>query len=86
MTFYHIKVNCRGVCSVILQYNVTLPDDLLDEHCVHGLFIEDWVLSYHFLNTEKLRDLVSNACYYLLHYLQYRKRQIKKIKHIKSQP
>lgn len=53
-----------------------LPDDLLDEHRVHGLFIEDRVLFHHLLNTERLRNLFSHACHYLLHYLWYRRRHI----------
>ncbi len=71
---YHIRETCSVVCDVISQYSLMLPDDLLDEHCVHGLFIEDRVLFHHLLNSERLRNLFNDACHYFLHYLWCRKR------------
>jgi len=56
----------------------TIPDDLLDEHCVHGLFVEDRVLFHHLLNTEGPRDLFDDAGHDLLHSLRDGKRGIRK--------
>lgn len=46
-----------------------LPDDLLDEHSVHGLLVEHRVFFHHSFNIKRRRDLFNDACHYLLHYL-----------------
>lgn len=65
-----IKDTYSVICDVMLKEHLVLPDDLLDEHCVHRLFIEDRILFHHFLNTKRLRDLFNDARHDLLHYLQ----------------
>ena len=61
-----------GTSAVVFD-RTRLPDDLLDQDCVHGLLILDWVLCHHLLNTDRQGDLLNNACHYLLYDLQGKK-------------